>query len=449
MNTLEDDLRSMYSQHASAMRTPTVTADSLGHAPVGDRRFGARLVALSAAALLVVAGGAALVVRQSADVSPADEPSGAIPVPEVTVSAPVVSGVPAPRFVPSVPDGWVLLDVTAGVGPGDWGERSATYTGGEPAARLELHHNPNSSLDAANTNPFALADRYGSWSQVSSRDRVGVLFDVIIGGKYVVVQGVNVDANATTVEALAQAITLSADGVPVLDPSTGFTLEAAGVGASTSQSLGYRYGRTDDPDALIGVYAEAAPDLLDAALQAGVVFSDPVDINGQRYWTSPDGTSVSWTTGNTRYNLDTVAPLDLIGLAQSLRPSNDTEIRQLAASIGTDAQLEAASTIEVGAELTLETRMQGALRFVCLDNTNDRACRFDSADGDQTPEHPTSILLGDDWYVISTDTQAAPLSSAATTTFDGKRVSLVTAGLDQVRVNTGPNSWTDLQRPIV
>jgi hypothetical protein len=450
MNTLEDDLRSMYSHRADAMQTPVVAADSLRRAPLGEPRSGARLIALSAAALLVIAGGAALVVRQSADVSPADEPADASPIPEATVSVPTMSDVTAPRFVPSVPDGWVLLDVTASESPGDWGDRSAIYTRADPAARLELHHNPDNLAETANTNAFALGDRYGSWNRVSTGDHVGVSFDIVIDGEYVMVQGVNVDADSATVESLAQAITLSADGVPVLDPSTGFTLEAAGVGASSSQSLGYRYGRADEPGALWGVYAEAAPDLLDASLRTGAVFSDPVDVNGQRYWTSPGGT-VSWTTGHTRYQLDAADPLDLIGLAQSLRPSTDTEIRQLAATIGAEAQLTASSTIELGTELTLELRTQGDLRFVCLDDTHSRACRFDSgenANDGHSSGYPTSLLLGDNWYIISTDTQNAPPSTAATTTSNGKRISLIATDTNAVRVTTGTDSWADLDRPI-
>lgn len=442
MKNLEDDLRAMYRTQASAMQTPDVELGSVRQSPTGRARTGARVVALSAAAVLALAAGAALLMRQTTRVPLTDDS-------RVTESKPAASDVQAPRFVPTVPDGWVLLDVSAGEGHGDWGDASSVYTRLEPAARLELHHSPGAPIEAANTNLFTVGDRHGSWDRVNTIGHVGVSFDVVVGGQYVMVQGVDVDADTATVTSLAQAITVSTDGVPVLDASAGFTLEAAGVGATTSQYLGYLYGRADDPDARISMYAESAPGLLDAALLAGGVFDDPVDIDGQRYWASPGGTSVTWSAGTTRYSVNSAAKIDLIGLARTLRPADDAEIRQLAASIGSESQLSESTTVRLNRNVTLELRTQGALRFVCLDTVK-RVCRHDNTDRSQPGvQQPISILLGDDWYIIEADPRPAPPATAITTTSNGWRISLLTADTGAVRIILGPNSWTDLERPIL
>lgn len=449
MTTLDDQIRDLLRDGLADAPEPLTSAeiqDRWNISPISRtsessarRRWPVAI--LAAAACLVLA-----VIATSRRHDP-DERQAAAP----TASTQVGVALSPPAFVlPEMPAGWVLVDAHESEGHGDWGDRVAIYTRVDPPARLEVHHVPGSGTTLSNERRFTFTGGEGSWNPVASLTESGVSLDLVRDGEYISAQGWDVEASEASVRAIAESLSVGADGVPVMDPGSGFELHAAGRGATVSTDRGLRYARPDDPEVWLSFNASSGPGLLDADLSLGA-FAEPVERAGRTFWADPGGHQVAWSDGDDRYTLyGRPGDTDLVAVAASARVVSSETFHDTIEAIGTDAEVVDRVEFRLAErDLVIEDRAVGTSALVCLVAGETRVCRSIGPPGTTLSDATVSLVLDGHWYVLQGSANAPdPTPAIATVDVTIWRVSAVADDVDAVRIERSTTEWFDLSRPL-
>ena len=342
-------------------------------------------------------------------------------------------------LLPMVADEWVPSRVEFEPEPRfDEGYAAAIYRRESPAARLQLTAYPRTGSALSFPNRFELADgRKGSWD-FGCAGGSGMCFDLRSAGQYVhgAVSGAGIDgADVAALEELAGFVSTDANGVPVIDPSSGFVVEHSGEVAQGGDRLRIDFVSGGGDGIVLGLTIEVGGQPVEAALRAGA-WADEREVDGVEYWVARQESMVIWWHDGALYKMFGVPThADVFELATSARPATWNDIAELAGRIGSTA-LPAEST-EVGVAgrtLEFEERRIGDHVYACLADGSEPVCRAvwqDSA---------ASILLNGHWYLVQYDRSSspAPILEMVVTGRNRWRVSAIADDMTTVRIGVDP-----------
>lgn len=342
-------------------------------------------------------------------------------------------------LLPTLADGWVPSRVEFEPEPWfDEGYAAAIYSRESPAARLQLTAYPRTGSALSFPNRFELADgRKGSWD-FGCAGGSGMCFDLRSAGQYVhgAVSGAGIDgAHVAALEELAGFVSTDANGVPVIDPSSGFVVEHSGEVAQGGDRLSIDFVSGGGDGIVLGLTIEVGGQPVEAALRAGA-WADEREVDGVEYWLAHQGSMVIWWHGGALYKMfGAPTDADVFELATTAQSATWIDIAELAGQIGSTALLAEATEIGVaGRTLDFEERRIGDHVYACLDDGSEPVCRAVWQDG------AASIVLDGHWYLVQYDRSStpAPILEMVVTGRNRWRVSAIADDMTTVRIGVDP-----------
>lgn len=404
MNSVDDDIRSLLGDALAGASNPLAAADIVERstevrlnpvALVRPARSRVWMVATLSAAVLLLA---VMLVGRATQLatSEAADPTR-----------------PMRYFLPTwLPEGYVLLDAEEVIGPDGGSPARAIYSRTDPPARLEISAYPvpaGYEYLPVNNTPLHVDGGYGSWSWIGSGsvDQRGVALDVLRGDMSFEMQAIGIPSGSVELSELAGQISIGSEGVPIVDPSSGFVEEASSVAESPAlaRSYGLTYGLPGTAGQRLYIVVRRLPTIVDPGLAHGI-YSTKQSIDGRDVWVPAGGHSITWMAED---DLEvSVFGSGPPGAAREVFAGlNETTEDRFAVTLGRVADGRAAdeqwSVTLDGRPVLIEQIGSGSSFWLCLSETpGPRRCSLTEPSTDERGEIHTveSFVRSSRWYVM-------------------------------------------------